>query len=276
MTARFSVGGVLATSVRIWARNLPRFMAITVLCYLPVIGWELAMVYQVDPFLGLYRGYDDFLSLLHPVLRVLPGGRFVAHACMAAAVTQGTLVALTSKPAPIVRGLQAAVRRFFPVMGVALIVWVASGGVMTALNLLVGRWENVNLFIFGSAVYYAVAISLFYLAVPIATVERRAVIGSIAHGFALARGARIRVFAIALVWQFAFGAVYVLVELALTRGPGAKFGVYLFDTQLFGLVVLGTQAVLSSFQLVSAAVTYRLLRNDKEGPPADELVTVFE
>jgi hypothetical protein len=42
MSDQLRVGRVLATSYRVWFRNLPRLIAIAALLYLPVIAWEMA------------------------------------------------------------------------------------------------------------------------------------------------------------------------------------------------------------------------------------------
>lgn len=273
MTARFSVGNVLATSVRIWARNLPRFIVITGVLNLPEIAWFVALGFA--PFRDVVARYHVLLEL-HPVLLVLPDGGLVVHTCTAAAITHGTLVALAGQPAPIGRGLMTAVRRFFPVIGVSLIVRLATNGVVTVLDQFVGLSRFGELASYGLLLCSGALLSLFYLAVPSATLERRAVIGAIVRAFALARGSRIRVFAIVLVWQVVWWGSFRLTALAVFSDSSAGIAAYRDAQVLFGLISLGRYVLLSSLGLVMAAVTYRSLRDDKEGPAADELVTVFE
>jgi hypothetical protein len=273
VTARFTIGTALSTSVRIWARNLPRFLVLVTLVYLPLIAWELG--YQLGIFRGIYWGYYEFFSELHPVLGAVPGGGFVVHTCAAAAVTHGTLVALAGKPAPIGRGLMTVMRRFFPLIGVALVVWVATSGSMVVLDWLVGSWWRGDSWI-GAMLYYILLFSLFYLAVPVAMGERRAVIGSISRGFALARGVRIRVFAIVLVGQAVYAIAYAVAYEAMSYGDSTAVGARLVDLGYYGLIPLGLGSVIASFIAANAAVTYRLLREDKDGPGAEDLGKVFD
>lgn len=272
MTARFGIGSVLATSVRIWARNLVRFIVITALLYLPVIAWDLAVV--ADAF-GIFSRYYRFVFDLNPMLRVLPSGLFVVHACTTAAVTQGALVALNGKPAPIGRSLAVAVRRFIPVVGVALVVQVVTLGVFVGLIWLVSWLGDRDPAIVGALVCYIAMLSVFYLVIPVAAVERRAIIGSIVRGLRLARGGRLRVFALVLLGQVVYWGGRQLLSIILLSKLAAASGAYRAVT-LYGYIILGLHLVLFSLGAVIAAVTYRFLREDKEGPAADQLVQVFE
>ena len=272
MTARFGVGRVIATSVRIWGRNLPRFIAITALVYVPLIAWNAAG--EVDALREVVASYHGWLSTQHLVLRVLPDGRFVVFTCAAVAVTHGALVALTGKPAPIGGGLSTAVRRFFPVIGVSLVAWV------TDLVVDVLHWfvwpQGVAAVLLSRVLTSLILPSLFYLVVPVATAERRAVVGSIVRGFALARGRRIRVFAIVIVEQVVWGGLYWGTAVVVLSDRGSEPAARLATLVLYRFVVLGLRVVVSSFGTVMAAVTYRLLREDQEGQPAEVLAEVFE
>jgi len=273
MTARFGIGSVLAASVRIWARNLVRFIAITALLYLPVIAWDLAVL--VDAF-GIFSRYYRFVFDLNPVLRGLPSGLFVVHACTTAAVAQGVLVALNGKPSPIGRSLAVAVRRFLPVVGVALIVQVVTLGVFAALLWLVSLLGDLDLAILGALLFYVVVLSVFNLVIPVAAAERRTVIGSIVRGFRLARGGRFRVFALVLLWQVAYWGGQQLLSLIVFSYRGPDSDAYRRAATLYGYINLGFHLVLFSLGAVIAAVSYRFLRDDKEGPATEQLVQVFE
>lgn len=58
--------------------------------------------------------------------------------------------------------------------------------------------------------------------------------------------------------------------------PGADSNAYRHAAMLYGYITLGLHLVLFPLGAVIAAVTYRFLRDDKEGPAAAELVQVFE
>jgi hypothetical protein len=77
-------------------------LALTALVYVPLIAWYVAAeIGALQGAFAIYHRFDSFMFDLHPVLRELPGGWLVVHACTAAAVTHGALAALTGKPVPI-------------------------------------------------------------------------------------------------------------------------------------------------------------------------------
>jgi hypothetical protein len=274
MTERLGVGTVLATSARIWGRNLPRLLAIVVVLFLPYIAWSAMQV--SDGMEHVIRSYYRFTSDLGP-LSTLPSGLFLVHAVATAAVTHAVAVALTGPPVPIGRSARTAVRRFLPVLGVALVVRVATWAVMAALVGLVamslGSGGVQGLIVAAAA---AVMRYLFYLAVPVATAERPGPFRAIVRGFQLARGAQLRVFAIVLITQILTGLAF---QLALTvlrpdfaAGPeGVRDALRIFIVVNFGISLL-----VFSFTSVVNAVTYWRLRELKEGPSSDKLATIFD
>jgi len=78
------------------------------------------------------------------------------------------------------------------------------------------------------------------------------------------------------IWQVVWWGSFRLTDLAVFPDPSAGLAAYRHAETLYSIITLGRYVLLSSLELVMAAVAYRSLRDDKEGPAADALVTVFE
>jgi hypothetical protein len=277
MSVPFGVGSVLATSVRIWVRNLPRLLAITAVLYVPMIAWLLA--FKVDALRDPIAWYYIRIGA-HPVLRELPDGLFVIHACLTAAIAHGTLVALGGRRVPIGRALMTAMRRSLPVLGVALVIWGPTSGMIAILSWLLGApWfaalgDQAVLGFYGMPLWSFVLSSLFFVALPIAAMERRAVVGSIVRGFRLVHQGWFEVFALVFMWQILGWGIHQLADLIVFPLPTNAEDAYTM-AQIGGFLEIGQDIVLSSLGAVIAAVTYRSLREDKDGLATDELVKIF-
>lgn len=271
MIERLGVGNVLATSARIWWRNLPRLLAIVVVLFVPHIAWTAMQV--SDGLEHVIRSYYRFTSDLGP-LSTLPSGLFLLHAVATAAITHAVAIGLSGHPAPIGPSTRIAVRRFFPVLGVAVVVrlttWVVT---ILLISLMAGSGELQALMLVASA---AVMRFLFYLAVPVATAERPGPLRAIARGFELVRGAKLSVFAIALITQIAIGLAFQLVMTLLRPDLDGSTEDFRDALRLLILVNLGVSMLLFSFTSVVNAVTYWKLRELKEGPTTDKLASIFD
>jgi len=270
--ARLEIEDIVAIIVRIWIRNLPRFLALTALLHLPVIAWDVAPL--VDPLWNLLRYYYDLVPL--PVSRLLPSGDLAVHACMVAVVTHRALVALTGNPGPIGRGLVAAVHRFFPAIGVPLVGWVATLGASAVVDWFVrnpwtGKWA-----VLAVALRDVVVPALFYLAIPVAVVERRGVIGSIVHGVALTRQGWIRVLVIVLGWQSLLWGCDWLPDRVLLSGRVALTSDDRGALVAAGFISLGLHLALSSLEAILAVVTYGALREEQADLATEKLAQAFE
>ena len=59
------VGSVLATTARVWVRNLPRFFVLAILAYVPTVAWYLALtIPRVNRFVNEHVYLP--LTNLHP------------------------------------------------------------------------------------------------------------------------------------------------------------------------------------------------------------------
>lgn len=273
MSGRFGVGRVLGTSCRIWFHNLPRLMAITGLLALPGLAWFMAS--RSDALREWFKLFYGVMAMLPLVLRDVASGTMVMYAVTTAALTHAVFVAMTGNSVPVGRSLMTAARRFLPVVGVTLLVRMATWGLFATL-ILDGplRWSPAVLY--AVAGFSMVLASLFYLAVPVATAERRGILGSLVHSLRLSRGSRLRVLAIAIIVELVQWARFMLLFTALRPQRGMDVEDYQSAALIYQLASIGAHVVLSSLVAAVAAVTYRLLREDREGLGAEDLAKVFE
>ncbi|MDQ3336440.1 MAG: hypothetical protein M4D80_14830 [Myxococcota bacterium] len=272
----FSVGDVLATTVKIWVRNLPRFFLLTVICYLPILGWS-----------WLYAAHHEVLdehvfkpiARLHPELADVVSGKWVPLTVLSAAVAVCTVGRLGDERVTIWRALVIAMRRLPWLVGVAFIVRVATTGVMTVIAIV--RWDDDAFATRASAaetivyeVLLVALVSLFIVAVPVAAVERRGVLSSIARAFTLARGERVKVFAIMLVETVAIAGIFIGADLLLLQvsDTATEYGQ---NFLIYAYVRFAMRVILYSLAGVLAAVIYERLRASKEGPVPSMLQRVF-
>ena len=255
-TCRFSVGGVLSRTMRVWWTHVIVFTGMSLVASAPMVA------FLVVPWLAFERSAADrpprnlltvgaamFLAwVLTVILQVIQAG----------AVTYGTVRHLHGERARVGEMLGVGLRRGLPVVATGFLVW---------LGILVGMF-----FLVVPGVAFAVAASL---SLPAAVVERPGVTGAISRSFALTRGQRWPLFAaflvlLAVVWGLS--AAVQLGASALTSAllrPGGAFTAAILVTQL-------GNALVAVIPFVAVAVAYHDLRVTKEGADTAELARVFE
>ena len=113
---------------------------------------------------------------------------------------------------------------------------------------------------------------MFYVAIPVAVVERPGVFASLGRSRQLTRGNRWRLFGLALIYALISGVIQVvlglvIVGLALSGGEPSPFAVAVnWISQAVGALLYST----------FAAVTYFALREAKEGLDVNQLAAVFD
>jgi hypothetical protein len=277
----FGVGNVLATTVRIWVRNLPRFLLLTVICYLPILAWFLLL--QIDSVNDLaQRQFYRRLYDLHPVLLSSDAGSatWIFVAVLAAAVATCTVAQLRGERVGIGRGLATSLRCMPSLVGSAFVVRLATVGVFTAISIL--RWDETLMgrtsltWLVAYQALWATLASLFVATLPAVVIERRGVVSALGRSVGLAHGNRIKVLAVVLVHQALMFGIYVLLYELMMPSPGEDYGDLERRFQLYAYVRFGVELVFVSLGAVVAAVVYERLREAREGPAPGTLDRIFE
>ncbi len=239
--APLQIGGALSRAFGAYARGFSKFAIIVGLILAPIFLLRLVVG-------GAAVGYPAPRGAANPLIWLgivsFPFGIFAHAACF-----YGAMQSLRGESFTIAQSVQAAVRRFWPIMGVG----VAYGAIVFAGMLLL-------------IVPGLIGATVLYVASPACLIEGLGVSESLKRSRELTRGNRWRIFALFLLLSV-FGALggFAMV-LARTGIPSPILQLFLF----------GWQIVAASFGAVLVTVVLDDLRIAKEGVGADRLSQVFE
>lgn len=260
---RLGVGSVLSRSFPIWGRNVVVFSLLNVVAYAPLL------VYGIFAFPASERlepGDSAYFAAYSGIL--LLGACLVSYIAPLA-VIHGVLEQLRGGRATFLGCLRVYLTRLLPALGVGMTV-----GVLAFLFTLAGAF-----FVgFVAAALRAPALSLltlvpptligcmYWVAVPVAAVERRGVIGSLQRSAELTRGSRSRIFLVVLLALVLQVSPFVVTRVAAPGGLGPVGG--------WAIVLL--VIAFGSFGSVAAGVAYHDLRTGRDGIGVEDLARVFQ
>ncbi|MDJ0949859.1 MAG: hypothetical protein QNJ94_13155 [Alphaproteobacteria bacterium] len=270
----FQVGSVLGTTFSVFFRNITTFGAVAVLLLLPVLLVTLATQIGVDPVdPGAEGGADNLVVwLLELFFWIL----------LVAALTYGTFQDLRGRRPSIGDCLREGIARIFPVLGVAIGLWL--------LLVLSGVLAALPAFLFGPlglvtvVVVIAIIVTIYCVVMPVAVVERVGVFGSFSRSAELSKGYRWKIFGLllavyAMLVVFLILTGFLLVPLSTSMispdpvtGQASYSGLGLFMT----IIEYVLTALIYAFNAVVITVTYRDLRFAKEGVDVDQIAAVFD
>ena len=232
----FRIGAVLRRSFAILFKHIVPFGLISLLLLVvpsflidlivisqrPDSGWGLAIVLIVN----LVLTYLVTAALVYGTIQELRGQR----------VRLGHIIS---------RGLAL----MFPVLGVAIIVGLAST-VGFILLIIPGL----------------IVMTLFWVAIPAAVVERPGVFASLGRSLDLTRGSRWRVFGVVIILIVLSLVAQQIVGMLATASGG-----------IFGIVIVAlVTAFFTALTAVAGAVSYHDLRIAKEGGESTDIVAVYD
>jgi hypothetical protein len=232
----FNIGHVFNRTVSIFSRNLLPFCLVSLVANLPNIA--LFMPKSVAS-----SDVNVWSAVAVPVAMVL-------NTFSQAVIVHAAFDDMRNRPINMTESFKTGLRRFFPVLGVAICVPVLAG--LAALALIFPA---------------SMVLTMLFVAAPVCVVERLGPIKSMGRSARLTKGHRWKIFG---VW-FATFLVQSMVQSTLTGLPNASGG-SLLTTPL--LVVWG--AIYGAFSAVLAVVTYNDLRGAKEGIDTDQIASVFD
>jgi len=252
----FTIGGVLGRAFPIWGRNLVRFTILNAIIHSPLLLYAaLALPRPDDP-----KAWRSFVM-------VQQIGQGLLGLVATAAVIHGVFQQLRGQPVGIGACLRVCIARFLPVLAVSILLGLLVGATFVPLGILVGMLAPaVIILIAGIGVLFLSSLiyCTFWLAIPVAVVERPGIVASLSRGARLARGAKLRIFVILLVVFSLQVAVGIMANVALLGKPVAT----VWATLLIAITV-------GTLMAVANAVAYHDVRVAKEGVGIEELVSVF-
>ncbi len=259
----FKVGAVISQGFSVFFRNIAAFLALGAIVLSPLAvlnlfsfeafvgdgipapgGFEMSVDPADDgvPDAGAI-GFGMTYGLLQLLLSVL----------LTAAAVFLTVREIRGRRASISEALRIGLGRVLPVLGVALLVSLAVG------------LGFILLIIPG-----LILLVMFWVAVPVAVVERPGVLASLGRSADLTRGHRWKILAIL--------ALMMLIAIGFTPLAGVAAWLLSWVLGTFGLVVADYlwSIVVGSISAVMPAVTYHHLRSVKEGTDIAQLAAVFD
>ena len=233
----FQVGQILNRTFAVLSRNLLPFCVVTAIAYLPN--------------LLLLEGQDANENPGRVAVMVLIGAvlSLVLSAVSQAIVLFGAFEDMRGRPVDVIASLKVGLARFFPVVGVALLV-----GLLTALSAI--------LLVFPAFI----VMSMLFVAMPVCIVERLGPVKSLGRSSALTKGHRCKVFVLCLV-----------IMLITAVGSGMLGGISEATGPIVGgLLKLVWGALAGAFNAIMVVVAYHDLRVVKEGIDTDRIASVFD
>jgi hypothetical protein len=245
---RFEIGGVIATSLAVFGRNLGAFVIITLLIGIPYIlvtlwGASSAADFQASMEAGqIPPGFFGMLAISMIIL-------ILTNTLTQAAIVYGAFQDL--------RGQRASFGDCLG-RGLAMLPRVVGAAILATIGIMIGSL----LFIIPGIIL----LLMWWVFVPVIVVENAGITQSFGRSRALTSGHRWGILGI----LFIVGIAQWLVSLVLGV-IGAMLGIV--ATEILNLVVtLG----FSAFASVLSAVGYYYLRSEKEGIVIDDIARVFD
>ena len=242
-SAAFRIGSVMERSFAIFRRNFIAFSLIALVLIGPYI---LLKVLIATGDIGIDMRLTNFVILLLYLM---------LSSLATAAIVYGTFQDMRGQRAGIGDCLSLGLRLVFPVLGVAILASLAIG--VGIIFLLVPGFFIMT---------------MLWVALPAAVVERLRVTEAMNRSAALTKGNRWPVFGIIAILTLIniILSLFVSVPLLMTKEP--TISAFIWNAGLTGLV----DVPLTAFSSVVATVTYHDLRSAKEGIGIAEIARVFD
>ena len=237
----FRAGRVFSRTWSVLSRNLLPFCLVTAIASLPnvlIVGTQIAG----DPSrVGAdYAGWM-FLGFL---------AAMVLSALSEAVVLYGAFEDMRGRPVNLLESVRIGLRRFFPVLGVAVLVPLLAG--------LAGILLVFPAFI---------VMSMLFVAMPACVVEKLGPLKSMGRSAQLTKGHRWKIFGLWLA---------TIVGGAIVQSALEGLSNYVGGVPLMLIVLLAWGALIGAFYAILVVVTYHDLRVAKEGVDTSQIAAVFD
>ena len=241
----FRIGSILGRSFSIFGKNIVAFLLLGLLLHLPSLYMAYDLGAQIDA--GTWDGKSGVL------LPTIIG--FLSGQMLAATLIYGTVMELRGMHAGVGKCVQVGLVRALPVVLTAIVASLAIG---VGILLLV--------------IPGIIVMTILYVAIPVAVVERPGIMASLSRSSDLTSGYRMQIFGLAIVIGGAGWLVNYLIQDMATEAfleDPSSITTYLFAET-------GISIVLAIIGAIISGVVYHDLRAIKDGVNIDELAAVFE
>jgi hypothetical protein len=235
----FQVGRVLNRTSKVLSRNFLTFFIVTAVAYLPT-----ALMTKSPPEAAAISWQDVALPIAGFLLLM------VLSVLAQAVVLYGAFQDMRGQPVSLAESVQVGLRRFFPVvwMAIAMTVLVMIG---FALLLVPGL----------------ILLTMWFVGTPVCVVEQRGPLASLGRSQQLTKGHGWKIFGLMLALLIVSATVTPVIDSVLAEVGGAA---------LAFVVGLIWNAVWGAFYAIAVVVTYHDLRVAKEGINIEQIASVFD
>jgi hypothetical protein len=264
----FRLGRVFHSTTSVLSRHFMLFVMVNGLAAAPVVLLEGRLRFTA----GQPGGGGDLASFWLQLLLIMLV-TLALEMPSQAAILHAAFQDMGGRPVSMVDSIRVAMRRFFPVIGVAIVVILVLlllaavwGGASSALIWFTG-WSVVAAAVSAAALPVIAAFflaTMWFVAMPACVVERTGPFASLGRSRRLTKGCRWPIFGIFLATMIAEVIVATLTQQAVAL-PGGAIVVLVVRVIWYG--------VRNTVNATVAAAAYRELRLAKEG---DQVATVFE
>jgi hypothetical protein len=239
----FRVGRVLNRTSSVLSRNFLPFFVVTAIANLP---GALLIKVSSDPDSTSPEAVFQNLGLIMIGLILT----IVLNVLCQAVVLYGAFQDMRGRPVNLAESLQVGFRRFFPIIGLAIVMYFL---IMLGTMLLI--------------VPGLILLTMWFVATPVCVVETLGPIKSMRRSSQLTKGHRWKIFGLILLVAVMGSVIIGGINLSLEAMAGPILS-------LIGGVLLN--GVWGAFNAIAVVVTYHDLRVAKEGTNIEQIAAVFD
>jgi hypothetical protein len=243
-TSDFRVGRVIDRTAMVLSRNFLTFFLVTAFAQLPS---QLVSQVSTSTTFGMPPSGGQNISWVGACLLVLSS---VLGLLSQGIILHGAFEDLRGRPVSVKTSLQVALRRFFPVIGLSIVMAVCEG--FAAICLLF------------PAIMLAI---MWFVATPACVIEQLGPFGSLGRSSQLTKGHRWKILGLLLLLLLALMVVSGVLGASLNAIGGTTL-------KLIGEALWS--GAWSMVFTIAAAVTYHDLRVIKEGVDVQQITSVFD
>jgi hypothetical protein len=245
----FRLGNVFSRAWWVFSRNFLTFTLVTAIAGLPSL-------LMPRPTPGVPANPFDNLGIMGALFLLL----IVLGTLSQAVVLYGAFQVMRGRPVDLAESARIGLRRFFSLVGVAIVV-----------PLLVGLASL--LLIFPGVILYM----MWFVATPVCVVEQLGPFASMARSRQLTKGHRWKIFGMVLLLLIPALIIGAIIGLAAVAVAGGFLTLATAMATTVGQIVnLVWNAIWTAFLAILIVVTYHDLRVAKEGIDTDQIAAVFE
>jgi len=240
MIAEFSAGKIVNDSFKLYLKNFVPLFTITFLCCIPLFAAS-----------GYFTATGEILSNPFRSAGVLLAISLIVTPLSTGALTHSVYQSLRSKPVSVGESLSVGLRRFAPVLGVAIctMLFVIAGCILLLIPGLI-------------------LACLLYVASPVCVVEKKGVFESMQRSRTLTSGRKWQIFVIMFGINLLMGIVGRIVEMAAPTSEGQAY--LMLGVQFF------IQTITAGWNATAAALSYYHLRSIHESVDIEDIAAVFD